>query len=174
MYMPPIAVFKFTARDGTDFEFRRIIAPPLPPSSMAAQNTFYKKYLGVRVRSAKYTNEYNCHGLTFAAKLGWFEDVRNMLTSHRYEKIGECINFDVDRITLTNGIVRGDIIVYYMGNESNVTHTGIIWSTRTVNGKLELTILSKWGAHSEYFHRHDKVPMGYGKSIEIWTDRNIV
>ncbi len=140
---------------------------------MDAQNAIYKRELGVRVRSAKYTNEYNCHGLTFAAKLGWFEDVRHMLVCHQYEKIGECINFDIDKITTSHEIVRGDVIVYYLGSESNVTHTGVIWSKRTVSGKIELTVLSKWGSQSEYFHRHDKVPVGYGKSIEIWTDRSM-
>lgn len=171
--MPPIVAFNFTARDGSNFQFKRVIAPPLPQSAMDAQNIVYKRKLGVRVRSTKYTNEYNCHGLTFAAKLGWFEDVRRMLTCHQYQKIGECINFDVDSISTTHTICRGDVVVYYLGHEANVTHTGVIWSTRTIDGKIGLTILSKWGAFSEYFHRHDKVPIGYGKSIEIWTDRNI-
>lgn len=165
--------YEFIARDGRPFCFLRKSAPPLPQAMINQQNKIYKRTLGVRVRNARFTEEYNCHGLTFAAKLGWFDDVRNMLNSHGYTKIGSCVNFEVDNLMLEHPVVRGDIILYFLGNEDNVTHTGIIWNKKRRSSKLELTILSKWGNVSEYFHRHDKVPNGYGKSVEIWTDREI-
>ena len=172
--MTTAVLFNFIARDGTSLNFSRKIAPKISPTVKDRVNKQFKSELGVRVRNSKYDNEYNCHGLTFAAKLGWFFDVRLMLKSHDYKQIGFCANFDIDKIPIDIPVMRGDIVVYYLGDESKVTHTGIIWSKRIRNGGLELTVLSKWGSHSEYFHRHDKVPVAvYGKTIEIWTDRNI-
>jgi hypothetical protein len=174
--MPPMYTFerhRFIARDGNTFEFIRKKVPPIHPSVIAAENVKYIREFGVRVRNARFTEEYNCHGLTFAAKLGWFDQVRSMLASHGYKKVSECLNFDIDSFPSNLDLVRGDIVVYYHLREDNVTHTGVVWSKRVRNGKLELTILSKWGNVSEYFHRHDKVPIGYGRSIEIWTDRDI-
>ena len=175
--MPPAQTafipYHFTARDGSLFIFAKKIAPQIPPQQIKDVNKIYKRDLNVRVRNARYTNEYNCHGLTFAAKLGWFDDVRRMLGCHSYIKVGSVINYDVDHFNPNTDVTRGDIVVYYDGNQANVTHTGIVWSKRTSKGKLYVTVLSKWGGYSEYFHRHDKVPIGYGKSVEVWTDRKI-
>lgn len=165
--------FKFTARNGVELSFFRTSAPKLPPSILEEVNKVYKRKFNVRVRNAKHSTEYNCHGMTFVGKLGWFDDVRTILASHGYNKIGHCVNFDVDKISYSENVSRGDVVVYFMGSEDNVTHTGTVWSTRKTAQGYEMTVLSKWGAHSEYFHRHDKVPIEYGKSIEIWTDRNL-
>jgi hypothetical protein len=173
--MPPTTYqqFPFYARDGSSFSFIRISAPPLPPTQINALNKQYSHDLGVRVRNARYTTEYNCHGLTFVAKLGWFDDVRRMLNCHSYRQIGFCANFDVDHFASDLDVARGDVIVYYDGDPDKPTHTGIVWGKRVVANKLWVTVLSKWGGHSEYFHRHDRVPAIYGKSLEIWTDRGI-
>lgn len=175
-YMPPavpVVHFPFTARNGSRFTFAKKIAPPIPNADVEKINKEFKRKLNVRVRNAKYTNEYNCHGLTFAAKLGWFDDVRRMLNCHDYVKIAEIANFDIDTFDPAINISRGDVIVYYDGDVDNVTHTGIAWNKRTRKASLDITVLSKWGGLSEYFHRHDKVPIGYGKSVEIWTDRRV-
>jgi hypothetical protein len=166
--------YQFIARDGTPLLFYRTSAPLISPKDIADINKRYEKDLGVRVRNSRFSNEYNCHGLTFVAKLGWFDNVPDMLRCHGYTKIGDCPNFDVDNISTTEEIMRGDVVVYYNGSSSNPTHTGIVWAKGTRKGKLWITVLSKWGAHSEYFHRHDKVPvLDYGTTIEIWTDRII-
>jgi len=165
--------FKFIARNGTELSFYRTSSPPLTPATLEQINKDYKRKFNVRVRNAKHSTEYNCHGMTFVGKLGWFNDVRNILGSHGYKKIAQCVNFDIDDITIEHDISRGDVVVYFMGTDDNVTHTGTVWSVRRTLSRLEVTVLSKWGAHSEYFHRHDKVPIEYGKSIEIWTDRSI-
>lgn len=165
--------YTFTARDGTNLFFYRTSAPLPSPTDIDGINKRYKNELGVRVRNARFTNEYNCHGLTFVAKLGWFDDVRKILSCHGYKQVGSCPNFEVDRIILSSEVIRGDIVVYYDGSPDKPTHTGIVWGKRILRRKLCVTILSKWGNSSEYFHRHDKVPIEYGKSIEIWTDRSV-
>ena len=164
--------FPFIARDGTQLVFYRTSQPLPSPGDIAKINTKYKTKLGVSIRNSRFTNEYNCHGLTFVGKLGWFDDVPSILRCHGYRMIGECVNLDVDEVDLSEEIVRGDIVVYYDQDPAIPTHTGIVWGRRKTRGKLFATILSKWGGHSEYFHRHDKVPANYGKSIQIWTDRD--
>lgn len=171
MYFPSTP-YDFSARDKTIFQFHRYTTPAVDPTEIASANKQFKKDLGVRIRTDKYANEYNCHGLTFAARLGWFFDVRGILKAHGYRMVGSYANFELDKIKQNTDIQRGDIIVYYDGVSDNVTHTGIVWSKRKNSStNLRLTILSKWGPLSEYFHGHDKVPDNYGKSFEIWTDR---
>lgn len=166
--------YEFIARDGTPLIFSRTSAPMPAPLSIAAQNRRRIHELGVTVRNARFTNEYNCHGLTFVARLGWFDDVPSILNCHGYQKIGECANFEIDSISTTSDISPGDVVVYYNGDPSKPTHTGIVWESNIRKERLWVTVLSKWGNTSEYFHRHDKVPViDYGKSLEIWTDRTI-
>lgn len=78
--MPPPNVFPIVTRSGTVLGFEKKTAPPIPLADVVAFNREFRREFKVRVRNARYTNEYNCHGLTFAAKLGWFYDVRTMLT----------------------------------------------------------------------------------------------
>lgn len=175
--MEPIAGqrFTFVARNNAIFEFCRILNPPLPPDIVKETNKKWAKEYGVKVRNTQNANEYNCHGLTFVGRLGWFETVREMLVAHKFVKIAECANFEIDNVNPFDGwsIKKGDIVLYYNGSPDIVTHTGVIWETRKTQNGVKLTILSKWGMGCEYFHRHDKVTPTYGKSIEVWTDRSV-
>ena len=172
--MPPQnQIIPLIARDGSVLPVLKKAAPPIPQNIIADANKQFRREHKVRVRNARFTEEYNCRGLTFAAKLGWFDQVRTMLACHHYNKVGVLSNFDIDEFDLVIDVVRGDIVVYFDGSGTNVTHTGVVWSKKKTNGKLYLTVMSKWGSTSEYFHRHDRVPLGYGKSIEVWTDREI-
>ena len=164
--------FNFIARDKSSFEvtdspFRRSSETDLKRANQELQRQY-----GVRIRRP-YVYEYNCHGLTFVGKLGWFADVRRLLNAHSYRQTASLINSDVDDFAVDEDIEEGDVIVYHDDSPARVLHTGLVWALTKRGSKMFLTILSKWGQSGEYFHRHDKVVPEYGKSVEIWTDRGI-
>lgn len=164
--------FKFLARNRDEFLIADIVAPAPTPSDLGIINSQYKRNFNVTVRNAKYTNEYNCHGLTFAAKLGWFNDVDRLLAAHDFIRIALSPNMQVDELQPQHEVMRGDVVVYRDG--ALVTHSGVVWAVKKLHSKMYLTVLSKWGQYSEYFHRHDRVDMNdYGKTIEVWTDRAV-
>jgi len=173
--MLPDMQFSFVARNGDLFSFFRTNQPPSSQAVIDTNDQLIKAQFGVRVRNAKYSNQYNCHGLTFISRLGRFayfqDDVTKLLAAHDYTQIGGALNMDIDELSLTSKIERGDVIVYY--DNLKVQHTGIIWTTRKVHGRTLMTVLSKWGDLSEYFHDYRIVPSSYGKTIQIWTDRRI-
>lgn len=169
---PATLRFQFLARNNILFQIADITSPIPTPSDIARVNHQYKSKFNVEVRNAKYTNEYNCHGLTFTAKLGWFDSVDALLVAHDFIRIAHIPNLEIDELMPIYPIKAGDVVIYRDGQ--SVTHSGVVCNMRKRGGKTYLTILSKWGQYSEYFHRHDKVDMDdYGKTLEVWTDREV-
>lgn len=167
--------FKFLARNGTSFGVYDNPNKPISYADIRAINSGYRTNHNVQVRK-DYSNEYNCHGLTFAGKLGWFDifgagDVRILLTAHNFNQVSAIPNFSIDSLPSNSRIERGDVILYYSGDPVNVTHTGVVWKVSRNGNVATLTILSKWGVCGEYFHNYKKVPTEYGTSIEVWSDR---
>ena len=173
--MLPDMQFSFVARNGELFSYFRTSQPPVAEADIMSTNKDIKKLFKVDVRNARYSNEYNCHGLTFISRLGRFayfnDDVTRLLAAHNYKLIGSALNTDIDEITVSSKIVRGDVIVYTDG--ISVQHTGIVWSVKKTGLKYKIKILSKWGDLSEYFHDYNVVPPSYGKTVQIWTDRKV-
>lgn len=101
---------------------------------------------------------YNCHGLSFATRRGWLNDVSTVLSEESYRKLemGE------------DELISGDIIAYYKRNRDGlrINHTGIVCvdASRAINDYLDsgndytIKVVSKWGALGEYLHFYDKNP----------------
>ena len=71
-----------------------------------------------------------------------------------------------------NDLIVGDVVVYKTDN-GEVGHVGIIVCIKTaVNPpRRNITVLSQWGLHGEFFHEIDDVKLEYGNQKEFWTDR---
>lgn len=108
---------------------------------------------------------YNCHGLTFATRRGWLNDVDLVFNNEHY-----------DELQKNELILSGDIISYLedVNGVMQTSHTGVIVenaSQQTYDQVLQpnnasLKVLSKWGAHGEYLHDHEKSP--YGTNFKVF------
>lgn len=70
-------------------------------------------------------------------------------------------------------VEKGDIVVYGKKQSGEVTHVGIIIDLipNISEGRLEASVMSKWGNDGEYLHALDHVPFAYGEPIKFLTDR---
>ncbi len=76
------------------------------------------------------------------------------------------------QLACENDAEVGDVVVYKNG-EGLVTHVGLVVKIEPVieTGGRDLTVMSKWGEHGEYFHAPPDVPPIYGNPAEYWTER---
>lgn len=110
------------------------------------------------VRRVGPTTCYNCHGLTFASRRGWLNDVELVIKSERYRQL-----------VPSDYIYSGDIIEY-VKNQRTI-HTGIVLHVTPHDLTCEsisngtVKVLSKWGQQGEFIHDFDKSP--YGVEVRI-------
>jgi hypothetical protein len=149
--------------------------------------------VGVRRRGP--TADYNCHGLTFVNRLGWFasmhmgaphelagtpraeaedtdEHIRILLDDCGFRRIVTLPNMKVDLLEQGHGAQLGDVILYLDSGKahSRIDHSGIIIGVISQPWP-DLRVLSKFGMNGEYVHPYRQVPDAYPTTIEIWTDR---
>ena len=113
-----------------------------------------------KVRSL--TSVYNCMGMVFASRRTWIEP----------EYLQMILQDDEYRQVRRSELQRGDVVVY-RDEHGEISHVGIVAEIR-VNVKeadWEVTVLSQWGQHGEYFHLDEDVHQKLGKPTEYWTDR---
>lgn len=105
---------------------------------------------------------YNCLGLVFSGRRTWVEP-------EHWEQIRR---EDKYRPVSLNAVVPGDIVIY-KNEYHEMSHVGIVVCIKPLikEGTFEITVLSKWGQHGEYFHRVDDVSPALGTPVEYWTER---
>ena len=93
-----------------------------------------------------------------------------MLDDNGYQIIARTENIEVSLPEGLSEFKIGDIALYKSKrlNGFSIDHSGIL-----AKFSPDPIILSKFGLGGEYFHPIDHVPQGYGKIVEIWTDREI-
>ena len=134
---------------------------PQPEDTMAfRRDIVLEKHPNVKVRSL--SAEYNCVGMVFAARRTAIDPkhVVQILQEDGYKQVHH-----------ESDLTVGDVVVYKNGNE--IGHVGIIaWiSTAIEPPTRDITVLSQWGLHGEYFHDIDDIDADYGDQKEFWTDR---
>lgn len=109
-----------------------------------AAKDFRQNYPRCIHRPVTPSRQYNCHGMTFAARRTWIEDptqIHMILKDDDYEKISE------------ESALPGDIVIY--SNKGDIEHSGIVVHRDELK---VLHILSKWGAAHEVIHRPPECP----------------
>lgn len=91
---------------------------------------------------------YNCHGLTFASRRTWIPDSASIFTILRED--------EYDEIPI-DGVLAGDIIVYYSEN-NDVEHSGIVVVPPILSDMKVAQVYSKWGKGSEMIHSAGQCP----------------
>jgi hypothetical protein len=141
------------------------------------------------------TPDYNCHGLTFVNRLGWFatmhmaapyelpglphaeaqdtdEHIRVFLRECSYRLIVPVFDLKTGNLPADHPVRVGDIVLYLDPDkrQGRFDHSGVVVEviSQPVN---DLKILSKFGMNGEYVHLLRQVPPEYPNFIEIWTDR---
>ena len=135
---------------------------PQPDETMIFRRDYVLgKHPDLKVRSL--SAEYNCVGMVFGAR-------RTMIEPEHVEMILEDDGYE--HLNSSNELTVGDIVVYKNGND--VGHVGIVVCVTTSDDPLtpDITVLSQWGQHGEFFHHIDDVLSDYGDRKEFWTDRN--
>ena len=114
---------------------------------MQLQITDYRKsYLGAIHRPVGPCETYNCHGLTFAARrtrIWQSAEITKILKDDDYEEVRR------------DGVLAGDIAVYYEARTGDAEHSGVVVSNELVHGPR---ILSKWGSAHEVVHYLGQCP----------------
>ena len=133
-----------------------------PPETMAVRRDMVlEKHPNAQVRSL--SSQYNCVGMVFGARRTVIEPeyVPWILFEDGYHQVPD-----------ENDLIVGDVVVYKTDN-GEVGHVGIIVCIKTaVNPpRRNITVLSQWGLHGEFFHEIDDVKLEYGNQKEFWTDR---
>ena len=59
------------------------------------------------------------------------------------------------------------------GDDSAISHVAVVSTIEPVfaDGTWRVTVVSQFGAHGEYLHPIDEVPLLCGKPSEYWTHR---
>ena len=116
------------------------------------------------------TAVYNCLGMVFASRRTWVEGHSDEHT----ERVIQMIISDDEyrRLSHDEEPMIGDLVLYRDTDES-FTHIGIIAQVRTnlAAATFDIEVLSKWGAHGEYFHAEDDVYPAMGKPVAYYTGR---
>ena len=133
-----------------------------PPATMAVRRDMVlEKHPQAQVRSL--SSQYNCVGMVFGARRTVIEPdhVPLILNEDGYQEVKD-----------ENDLMVGDVVVYKTDN-GDVGHVGIIVRIKVaVNPPhRQITVLSQWGLHGEFFHDIDDVEPEYGNRKEFWTDR---
>ncbi len=131
---------------------------PFEPVILQIQNREFERwmtYLTLRTRTPHF---YNCVGMIFAARRAWIE------IDHIYDILRE----DQYRAIAAVEVEVGDVVLYKINQKP--THVGLIMQVDRVN-QHNTRVMSKFGAHSEFFHFLHAVPQFCGEPAEYWTDR---
>jgi hypothetical protein len=171
----------------------------LNPQLVQKTNEQLDRQIGVGKRRNCADSRYNCHGLTFASKLGHFasayrekklivlpgeideryddndaqKDIKTFLMDNDYYKKGAVNNIEIDKFKIDQQIIEGDIALYL--KNGIYEHSCVIYkiATNRDNEEIEeITVLSKIGNGGEYFHSLSNkfIYEIYGRNIEIWSD----
>jgi len=146
---------------------------------------------------------YNCHGMTFVNRMGWVgaqraprlvlpslrspaakdpdSDVLAMLTGNGYCCTCRVPNYQVDPMPRRPAVDLGDVILYRNRAQPEghqIGHSGIVVAVEeggaAGGGIDDIKVLSKMGMAGEYLHSYRDAPEVYGRTIEIWSDREDV
>jgi hypothetical protein len=131
---------------------------PTPGDELMARD-FRAKYPGCNHRPTRVSLQYNCHGLTFAAR-------RTAITDG--ESIQAILDDDGYVSVVEDGVEAGDIVVY--SEDGDYSHSGIVTKIDPVGNAKVIWVLSKWGKAHEVIHRvHDCPYAGHpGTEIRFW------
>lgn len=171
----------------------------LTPLLVQKTNEELDKNIGVGKRRNCADSRYNCHGLTFASKLGHFasayrekrlivlpgeieeryneddaqKDIRTFLIDNDYYRKGIVNNIEIDKFKVSQQLIEGDIALYLKNGKYE--HSCVIYKiavNRDNENIEEITVLSKMGNGGEYFHSLSNkfIYEIYGRNIEIWSD----
>lgn len=195
--------FKFKIRDGKEIPVYEGIPLIPDNNKIQAITKRFRDDYGINSERRKADYNYNCHGMTFIGKLGWVgciipQEDRNIIVPGATQRNKETkIEKDIiEEILIGNGLHRivrlndrkvdllpedanvkiGDIVVYKVSRMQGevIQHTAVVVKVNIFNNKIcNLQVLSKMGVYGEYFHAFRKVPLEFGKIIEIWTDREV-
>ena len=135
--------------------------PQVRPEIMrAARDIVVGSHPTVRARSLSAV--YDCMGMVFGSRRVWIDtdELELILDGDDYRRLSD-----------GGEVTEGDVVVYR--DEDVVTHVGIVARTRQnlAQAVTEITVLSQWGRHGEYFHGIDDVDSRLGTPAEFWTDR---
>lgn len=120
------------------------------------------------------TKMYNCHGLTFANRRAWVENVPP-LDPTTVQSIEGVLEEDGYRPVNLQEVEIGDVAAYREDPDGHIHHTGIVVQVDSAFGEMTnqvLLIMSKWGQNGEFLHTPNVVPPGYGSYMQYWTERN--
>jgi hypothetical protein len=110
---------------------------PVAEGFQKAIEDLKKRYPNAKHRPVGPSGQYNCHGLTFAARRTWIRDpkeINKILDEDEYKQIQQ------------NEVIPGDIAVYYLNGD--VEHSGQVVKRES----YFIWILSKWGQCHEAIH----------------------
>ena len=94
---------------------------------------------------------YNCHGLTFASKRTWIQelaDLQMILKEDDYKEIP------------SNQTLPGDIVLYY-SDDGDIEHSGILVDVNEGGDVRVPRIISKWGDGYEVIHVFSDCPYNF-------------
>lgn len=137
-----------TTHDGLSVPYY-VPSRDMTAAEIAKSNSDLSVYGGTRVAEPDAT--YNCHAYA------WYH--AKHLDAYWIESIQAFINDSAcTRLTSSDTIQVGDIIVYMSSLHDLALHSGVVDS---INSDGSLVIRSKWGAGGEYLHAVNQVPSTY-------------
>lgn len=98
---------------------------------------------------------YNCHGMTFAARRVWVPELVSILDDDGYVEIEE------------REVLPGDIAIYFAQTTGFLEHSGVVVQSPTVVAGTAM-ICSKWGAGGEFIHAAHASPYSGGATIKYY------
>ena len=114
-----------------------------------------QQYPNARPRTSP-SAQYNCHGLTFAARRTWVYksiSIATILDDDQYEEVS------------WSEVLPGDIVIYY-SEEGDPNHSGVVVEA---GGTLVAPIIcSKWAHAGEFVHGLRDCPNMYGPNTEFF------
>jgi hypothetical protein len=110
---------------------------PVTEGYKKAVDDLRNKYPRARHRPVGPTWQYNCHGLTFAARRTWIQDPK---------EINKIIEDDEYKKVSFNEVMAGDVAIYFMNGDAE--HSGQVIHKESYS----VWILSKWGNCQEAIH----------------------
>ena len=142
----------FETRNGTPIANSQFLSIPVGHSVYFAQ--FQQDYPRVVCR-AEPSSFYNCHGLVFASRRTWVDDV---------QEVRKVLHEDCYTEVASQNALPGDVILYF-DEEGDIEHSGIVVSKpmKIIQSTIPVPrVVSKWGMWREVIHYVGECP--YSKS----------
>jgi hypothetical protein len=161
-------------RDGTEFSVEWRTDSIRPALSTLSRRT-HQAAARVLIRD---DTGYNCAGLAFASRRGWYGDEPTPLRlvlpnepgymSDFHESIVRAVTADGYRSIARSEARIGDLVTY--ATEGQIQHVAQVVGTEP--GAPPATwVVSKFGSFGEYLHAVENVPSECGNIDRVWTAR---